>query len=335
MDATNSCPPQSNASPNAFSAVGFDIAKAKFDVALLRAGKFKAKVFANTPEGFAALLAWLDANDARDLPMCMEATGSYGEALALYLSDLKCKISVVNPNFISKYAQAIGERNKTDRQDARIIARYCAKEAPALWQAPAPETRTLRDLVRRLQALQQLQRQERNRLDLASVHTRSSIEAVLKVLGDEIDRITGEISDHIDHHPDLRDQAKLLDTIPGVGEATIRVVLGEIPATVMKNVRVADAFTGLAPTRCESGSSVRGYSHLSKRGSSLVRRALYMPAVVAAHHNSVVKAFYERMLKNGLSKKQAVCACMRKLLHIIVGVLKSGKPFDVSIHKLT
>jgi transposase len=315
-------------------AVGIDIAKAKFDCALLQNGKFKSKVFANNVEGFAAFVAWLDTHNARALPVCMEATGSYGEALALHLADLKLKVSVVNPHFIAKYALAIGQRNKTDRQDARLIARYCSKEQPAFWQAPSLELRTLRDLVRRLEALQNLQQQERNRLALASEITRDSIEAVLGVLDEEAARIVKAISDHIDRNPDLRDRAKLLDSIPGEGDATLRMVLAKIPEAVLKDVRVADASTGLAPTRHESGSSVHARSHLSKRGSARVRKALFTPAVVAAQHNAVVKVFYLRMLKNGLTKMQAVCACMRKLLHIIIGVLKSGKPFDASMHKL-
>ena len=73
---------------------------------------------------------------------------------------------------------------------------------------------------------------------------------------------------------------------------------------------------------------------MNKRGSARFRKGLYFPAIVATIHNPVVKAFYERMQKNGLTKKQAVCASMRKLLHIIIGVLKSGKPFDPSMHKI-
>ena len=106
------------------------------------------------------------------------------------------------------------------------------------------------------------------------------------------------------------------------------------PTAVRQDVRKADAFTGLAPRRKESGSSVHGRSMMSKQGSPRLRKALYFPAIVACQHNPVVRAFYQRMLQNGLTKKQAVCAAMRKLLHLIIGVLKSGKPFDPSLHHL-
>ena len=169
---------------------------------------------------------------------------------------------------------------------------------------------------------------------MAGVATQASIQAVLAVLTEQISTVKAMIGEHIDRHPGLRQEAILLDSIPGVGEATIATVLAELPQSVRQDVRKADAFTGLAPRRVESGSSVHGRSMLSKQGSSRLRKALYFPAIVACQHNPVVKAFYNRMLQNGLTKKQAVCAAIRKLLHLIIGVLKSGKPFDPSLHNL-
>ena len=315
-------------------AVGVDIAKVKFDVAVLLGAKWRMKTFANTTVGFAALVGWLKGLSESSVHVCMEATGSYFEPLASYLSDAGIRVSVVNPYQIAQFGRATGERNKTDRQDAKVIARFCQTQVPAAWLAPTPEVRVLRDLMRRLEALLDLQRQEANRLAVASVATQASIEAVLAVLQEQITALKAAIADHIDHYPGLRQQAHLLDSIPGVGVATIATVLAELPAAVRKSVRSADAFTGLAPRRVESGSSVHGRSTMSKQGSPRLRKALYFPAIVACQHNPVVRAFYQRMLQNGLTKKQAVCAAMRKLLHLIIGVLKSGKPFDPSLHNI-
>jgi transposase len=193
----------------------------------------------------------------------------------------------------------------------------------------------LRDLVRRLDALLQLQRQELNRLALASPAVRPSIEAVLAVLDEQVRALKASISAHIDSHPGLKTQADLLQSIPGVGDTTLAVVLAELPPSALASVRAADAFTGLAPRRFESGTSIKGRSAMSKQGSPRLRKALYFPGMVASRYNPVVKVFYQRMLQNGLTKKQAVCAAMRKLLHLIVGVLKSGKPFDPSLHNIT
>jgi len=317
-----------------FVAVGIDIAKHKFDVAVLLGAKCRNKVFANTAVGFEQFLMWLRALTPEPVHVCMEATGGYAEALALHLSRAEVRVSVVNPFQIAKFAQALGTRNKTDQQDARTIARFCQTQQPAPWQAPSPQLQHLRELVRRLDALLGLQRQELNRLALSSPSTRASIEAVLRVVDEQVRLLKSTIAEHIDRHPGLKAQADLLDSIPGVGEATIALVLAELPPTALRCVRSADAFTGLAPRQFQSGSSVKGRSSLSKQGSPRLRKALYFPAIVACRYNPVVKLFYQRMLQNGLTKKQAVCAAMRKLLHLIVGVLKSGKPFDPSLHNL-
>jgi transposase len=315
--------------------VGIDIAKLKFDVAVQVGSKWRSRVFDNTAVGFADFIAWLTplAGEAA-LQVCMEATGIYYEALAIYLVERSVKVSVINPFQIAQFAKATGERNKTDRQDAKTIARFAATQSPSAWQAPPEHTRVLRDLLRRLDGLLAMERQEKNRQAVSNEVVQASIESMLAVLAQQIKTVKAAIAEHIDHHPDLRHGAELLDSIPGVGAATITLVLAELPTSVRQNVRRADAFTGLAPRRIESGTSVKGRSRLSKQGASRLRKGLYFPAIVACKHNPVVKAFYQRMLQNGLTKKQAVCAAMRKLLHLIIGVLKSGKPFDPSLHNI-
>lgn len=313
--------------------VGIDIAKLKFDAALSVGSKWRSRVFDNNATGFAACLKWAQSlAGSKVLHVCMEATGIYYEALAVYFVEQGVWVSVVNPLQIAQFAKAVGERNKTDRQDAKTIARFAATQSPPAWQAPPEHTRTLRDLLRRLEGLLAMERQEQNRLAVAGAVVQASIKSVLAILAEQIKSVKTAITEHIDRHPDLREEAKRLDSIPGVGTATITLVLAELPVSVRQDVRRADAFTGLAPRRIESGTSVKGRSRLSKQGASRLRKGLYFPAIVACKHNPVVKAFYQRMLQNGLTKKQAVCAAMRKLLHLIIGVLKSGKPFDPSLH---
>ncbi len=315
--------------------VGIDIAKLKFDVAVLVGSKWRARQFDNNATGFAGCLRWAQSLAGHaPLHICMEATGHYYEALAIYCAERGVMVSVVNPFQIAQFAKATGERNKTDRQDAKTIARFAATQSPPAWQAPPEHTRVLRDLLRRLEGLLDMERQEKNRRGVASLTIQASIDAILMALAEQIKTVKVAIAEHIDRHPDLREEAKRLDSIPGVGTATITLVLAELPISVRQDVRRADAFTGLAPRRIESGTSVKGRSRLSKQGASRLRKGLYFPAIVACKHNPVVKAFYQRMLQNGLTKKQAVCAAMRKLLHLIIGVLKSGKPFDPSLHNI-
>lgn len=322
--------------------LGVDIAKAKFDVALHRARaaptsdnlnkyhlKDKTAVFNQNIDGFEALIAWLDKHGvALDcVHVAMEATGVYYEELAVFLCSKGIKTSVVNPALISGYAKANLSRTKTDKADAKLIASYCDALQPSLWLAPAPQVRHLRELTRRLVDLKDLHQQESNRLSQART-THASITVVMDALAAQIKIITKAIKAHIDQHPDLKEQAALLDTVPGIGTLTIGTLLAEVEFDRFDRAPQLAAFVGLAPRIRQSGTSVNGRSVLSKAGSSDLRRSLYMPAVVAMQFNPIIKAFYTRLLASGKSKMQAVCACMRKLLCIAFGVLKSKQPFN-------
>jgi transposase len=311
--------------------LGLDIAKAKFDAALLVGEKFKTKIFANDATGFAALSAWLAGQQVSTVPVCLEATGTYGLAVATYLHDQGHPVSIVNPAQIKAFAATLLTRNKTDRADARLIARFGALHQPAPWQPPPPEIRRLQALVRRLEALQEMQQQEQNRLDSADPAVAATIVRHLAFLRAEIAAVRQQIRDHIDQHPDLRRQQGLLDSIPGIGEATIAQILAFLSTQTFTSARQVAAFVGLSPQQRQSGSSVRGKTRISKTGRANLRRALYMPALVAARHNPVVSAFCDRLAAAGKPKMVIAVAAMRKLLHIAYGVLKSGKPFNPSI----
>ncbi|HUO83069.1 MAG TPA: IS110 family transposase [Gammaproteobacteria bacterium] len=313
--------------------LGIDIAKAKFDAALLVGEKFKTKVFANTPKGFAALSQWLKRQQVVRLHACLEATGSYGDALAEFLADSGHTVSVVNPAQIKAFGRSLLTRNKTDAVDARLIARFCARNQPPAWQPLPLEIRTLQALVRRLAALQAMRQQEQNRLDTAHAVLKEPIQAHLDFLSSEIKALQDQIRQHIDQHPKLRGRRDLLETIPGVGEATIATVLAFFVIDRFKNAKQLAAFLGLSPRRHDSGSSVRGRTHISKTGDASLRAALYMPAVVARTHNPVIRAFCLRLEQTGKTKLAAIVAAMRKLVHIIFGVLKSATPFNPELAK--
>lgn len=309
--------------------LGIDIARRKFDVALQIGGKFKYKSFNNDHAGFGALSAWLAGHGVERVHACLEATGSDGEALALWLVDAGHQVSVVNPAQIKGFAQSLLTRNKTDRVDSRIIALFCRAHQPPQWVPPPLEVRQLQAWVRRLVALQDLRQQEDNRLGTASPEVTPSIQSVIAMLDAEIEAVRKRIHDHFGQHPGLRQQRDLLDSIPGIGEATAASLLafiGDIQR--FTHAKQLAAFAGLTPRQMQSGSSVHGQSRITKTGNPLIRRALFMPAVVASQHNPAIKAFYRRLRDAGKSGKSAITACMRKLLHIAFGVLKSQQPFD-------
>ena len=310
--------------------LGIDIAKAKFQVALLLAdGKVRHKTFSNAAAGFAQLAAWLERQHVRGVHACLEATGAYGDALATWLHDAGHRVSVLNPMIIHAYARTQLARSKTDRLDAELIARFTATQQPPVWTPPPLEIRQLQALVRRLDALHGMRTQEANRL-AAGVPidaVRTSIEAMLASLDAQISQVQQLIRDHFDQHPGLRAQRDLLTTIPGIGEATAAVLIAELFDKRYTSARQAAAFAGLVPRLLESGT-LRGRARLSKIGPGRLRKALYFPAVAALRWNPTIRAVRVRLAAAGKPPMVIIGAAMRKLIHIAYGVLKSGRAYE-------
>lgn len=170
-------------------ALGIDIAKLKFNVYLIQpSGKLRHKVLPNTRVGFAQLLEWLSRQGIHQVHACMEATGTYGESLALFLHQAGHTISVVNPAAIKAFAQSRLSRTKTDRVDAELLARFCLAQAPPAWTPLSPEVRELQALVRRLESLVEMRVMEENRLSsgITVESVRQSVEAHLAYLSEQI-----------------------------------------------------------------------------------------------------------------------------------------------------
>jgi transposase len=312
--------------------LGLDLAKLKFNACLAReGGKPRHKVFPNNPDGFAQLSGWLSQQGVERVHACMEATGTYGDALAAYLHGAGHTVSRVNPAAIKAYAQSHLSRTKNDRVDAALIAGFCLERRPPAWRPPAPELRELQALVRRLDSLVEMRTMEENRLSsgVTVEAVRESVEELIAHLSEQIKRTEALIRSHIDGHPGLRSQRELLDSIPGVGEATAAVLLAEVPdIKEYSSARQVAAFAGLVPRERQSGSSVRGRVRLSKIGNARLRKALYFPAVTALRCSPFFQAWAEGLRARGKSKMAVIGAAMRKLVHLAYGVLKTGKPFD-------
>lgn len=316
------------------SALGIDIAKLKFDVCLLNPqGKRRHKAFPNTAAGFSQLAMWLIKQGVtpEEMHACLEATGTYGEALAYHLHEDGHTVSVVNPAAVKAFAGSRLSRTKTDKVDAELIARFCLAQQPLAWTPPAPEVRELQALVRRLEALIEMRVAEENRLEAGSVvaAVRASVEAHVAYLAAEIKRTEELIRNHIDNHPTLKQQSELLDSIPGVGATTAALLLAEIvDMTQYRSARQVAAYAGLVPRERRSGSSVRGRPRLSKIGNARLRKALYFPAITALRCSPFFKAWATGLRERGKCKMSVIGAAMRKLIHLAYGVLKTGKPFD-------
>ena len=314
--------------------LGLDIAKAKCDVALQCAdGKIRHKTVRNTSEGHAELLTWTARYVTGPVHACLEATGIYGEAVALALADAGHTVSIVNPLAIKAYAESELRRAKTDRIDSDVILRYCGAQRPPAWVAPAPEVRTLQGLARRIVAVDQMRIQELNHLEAhpADDLVRQSITAVLRELTAELERLRALIREHIDRHPGLRQQRDLLRSIPGIGDTTAATLLAELFGPMScQNVRQAVAAAGVSPAVHQSGPKTRR-GRLSSLGSRRLRKALYFPALAAMRCNPVIQAMAQRLASRGKCQMVIIVAAMRRLVHLAFGVLKSNRPFDAKI----
>ena len=310
--------------------LGIDVAKKKLDVALMFDQKTLVRKFDNSPNGFKLLQGWLMSLHFEQVHVCLESTGSYGQAIAEFLYEKGHRVSVVNPLRIKGYAKSDLQRNKTDPADARTIADFCLVKAPDLWHPLPPEVKHLQALTRRIEALEEILIAERNRLEAASSSVRPSLDRMIKTLETEIKDLRRLIKEHIDIHPNLKCQSDLLQSIPGIGAKTAQVLLGELEFASFASARSFAAQAGVTPRQFQSGTSVNR-TRLSKLGNGRLRKALYFPAITALKYNEIVKTFASRLSHNGKSPMQVICASMRKLLHIAFGVIKNNRPYDPNL----
>jgi transposase len=315
--------------------LGVDVSKAKLDCLLLDSttGKVKSKSIQNTNAGFKQLIEWLAEKKAPDAHVIMEPTGVYHEPAALALTDAGLMLSLVNPAQLRQFAQGLGVKNKTDKADSSVLARYGETLKPEAWQPPSKSARHLKALLARRDAIADDLQREQNRQEaiefaISPDEVKQSINQSISFLKVELQRLDDTIKAHIDSDPDLRGKKDLLETIPGVGERVSSNLTALFAAKTFDSAEQLAAYLGLVPVQWESGTSVRGRPRLSKAGPSHLRKLLYMPAVVARQWNPHIKSFSDRLIAKGKSKMAVIGACMRKLAHLCFGVVHTGRPYD-------
>ncbi|NEQ46230.1 MAG: IS110 family transposase [Leptolyngbya sp. SIOISBB] len=310
--------------------LGIDISKTDFHVALLKSAKrSKYEHFSNDTEGFRQLSQWLDQPGVGPVHACLEATSIYGHALALYPHQQGHQVSIVNPLRVKGYSKSQLSRTKSDRADAKLIAQFCRDLKPAPWQPSAVEVSQLQGYTRRLDALEHMLTEEKNRLQVTPQDFEADIVAHIQFLQGQVETVKKRLREHIQAHESLQSQQALLTSIVGVGESTAARVLAEIGSIEhFTSARQLAAFAGLTPQEHTSGTSVQGKTRLCKIGNRRLRKALYFPALTWWRRCPQARAFGERLLAAGKAKMQVIGALMHKLMRVIYGILKSGKPFD-------
>lgn len=286
----------------------------------------------NDEAGYAALLAELSSLNVG--LVLLEATGGFELACATALQLAGLAVAVVNPRQARDFARAMGYLAKTDRIDAAVLVDMArtllARADLSKLVKPLPDAQQLelQALVTRRRQLMAMKLAEDHRMKMPGVRQRRSLNTIIKALDREIVRVDKDLQAFVGaNHAEL---AALLDSVKGVGKATISTLLAEVPELGKLSGREVSALVGVAPINRDSGT-MRGKRSIFG-GRPDVRRVLFMAALVASRHNPVIKAFYQRLLAAGKPKKVALVACMRKLLTILNAMVRSGKPWDQALH---
>lgn len=313
--------------------VGIDIAKETFDAAWNVGGALRT--YPNQEAGYDALLAELSGRDVELI--AMEATGGLERPLAYSLQAAGYALAVVNPRQARDFAKSMGHLAKTDRIDAnglaelaQVIARHPERER-FVRPLPTAEQQVLQALAARHRQLTALLVAEENRLKQSHAVARPSIEALIKAIRVQLSQIDGDLDARIQlEQPEL---AHLLSSVCGIGPVTISTLIADVPELGHMTGRKISALIGVAPFNRDSGH-MRGKRTIFG-GRAEVRACLYMATMAAIRFNPVIRIFYDRLVAAGKPKKVAIIASMRKLLTILNAMVKSGTPWDPSLHHVS
>jgi transposase len=317
---------------------GIEVSSQELLVALCRDGQtFPLQSFPNSPQGHGAVADYL-ARPGWLVRTCLESTGVYGLDLALLLHRREgIEVMVANPRAVRHFAHALMRRSKTDPLDAMVLLEFASRMPFQSWQPPTQTALHLCALARRIQAVTDLGAAEKNRLHAASAAqalpaaVRQDLRRSIAFHERAIERLVRQAVQLIATDPILLRRFQHLDTIPGVARASAVSLLAELALLPPDlDVRQWVASAGIDPREHSSGSSVHKKTRISKTGNRHLRRALFMPALVAVQHDLHLRGFYERLIARGKAKMQALVAVMRKLLHAIFGIFRHDQPYDGS-----
>jgi transposase len=327
--------------------LGVDIAKQTFVAALAHEGaEQRLGEFPNTEAGFHQwVAAFQQATQTADddlVHVVLEPTAGYELPLALFAYQRGWQVSLPNPKHVRDYANSLGRRAKTDRQDALLLARYGAERKPVLW-APLPtEISELDSLLTRQRQLEEMLGQERRRQEAftgrpgVAASLPGNLKTVIESLEAALNGVKKAIQSHLKKHRHLKEQAKRLQTVPGVGAKSVLpllVLLSRWHALTGGKgaAKGLVAFAGLDPTTHESGTSVRGSRRISRKGNRRIGPHLYMSALGGVKGNNALRAFYQGLVQRGKRKKVALVAAARKILVWAWAVFRDHTEFQASL----
>jgi transposase len=299
--------------------VGIDISKAWLDVALYE--REETLRSANDDAGIAKLVKRMQ--ELQPGLIVLEPTGGFEMLVVAELTHAGLPVVVVNAKRIRDFARATGRLAKTDKLDAKVLAHFAAAIRPAVRSLRSEEEEQLTALLTRRRQVLDMLTVEKNRLVTVRAKMRTSIKAHIEWLSNSLKELDEEIEDFIENTPLWKEKDALLQSVPGVGPVTAATLLGMLPELGILNRQEIAALVGVAPVNKDSGKK-RGKRRIYG-GRADIRSVLYMAALAAKKFNPVIRAFYERLIKQGKEKKVALTACMRKLLVILNAMMRTNQ----------
>lgn len=316
---------------------GVDVGASEFVVKLRREGQGKTepRSFPNTEQGRRAVCRHL-ARPGHLVRVCLESTGNYGLDLAIELDETEgVELMVNNPRTVRRFAQALMKRGKSDQIDGDVLMEFAKRMPFTRWRRPSAAAMELRAISRRIKAVTQASTAEKNRLHAASISkttpkvVRQDIQRTIARQQRSLVRLTAEALKLIAREPELKNNFDLLITATGIAKTSAIQILGELCVLSSDlDSRQWVAHAGIDPRHETSGTSVDKKTHISKAGNKYLRCALFMPALVARHHDPHLRAFADRLQAKGKEPLQVIIAVMRKLLVGLYGMLKNQQPYD-------
>ena len=301
---------------------GIDVSKATLDVA--SSNQREIKSFSNDERGITQVVSYL----TKQMPVLtvIEATGGLEKLLAASLVQASIPVVVANPRHVRDFARAKGRLAKTDNIDALILAEFACDIHPEVKPLADEQTEQIKSLMVRRQQIIGMMTMERNRLSLARLSMKSSIQEHINWLSEQLKTLDKDIGNKVQNSSIWREKDSLLKSVPGVGPVLSITLLGALPELGCLTRQQIAALAGVAPFNRDSGK-YRG-RRTTKGGRARVRSSLYMATLAATRFNPVIRAHYEHLLKMGKVKKVALVACMRKLLVILNAVIRDRRPWQ-------
>ena len=265
--------------------------------------------------------------------MVMEATGGYEKPLAHFLQGQGVAVSIVNAKRVRDYAKALGLLAKNDVIDAKVIRMFADAVNPKLLPTASDTQQALDAQVHRREQLVKQRAMEKQHLEtVGNKDAVRSIKRTIAFLDKEIERIEKAIKALIKTDPTLTEKVDRLSGIKGIGDITALTLIADLPELGELTNKEISALVGVAPF-CRDSGTQKG-KRTTWGGRIQVRSILYMAALSAVQYNPPLKAFYNRLLMKGKTKKVALVACMRKLLTVANSMLRNNTEWNPNHGKL-